>query len=61
MKKKKDYVSNYSSYSDYKHRVNKDAYVGGGNYKKTKKQDADYFYNGHWDENYIDRYQSEEV
>lgn len=37
MKKKKDYVSNYSSYSDYKHRINKDAYVGGGNYKKTKK------------------------
>ena len=28
--------------------------------RKLKKQDADYFYNGHWDENYIDRYQREE-
>ncbi len=50
----------YASQSEKKHTSLDDVFLGGGNFMKSKRDYSENYYNGHWDENYIDRYQSGE-
>ena len=50
----------YSTLSNKRHDEMDDVFLGDGNFSKRKKDYAENFYNGHWDENYIDRYLEDE-